>query len=124
MATRQDEVGLRTGWVRYEEEDPSLTQALERVFEASQSLVVRQLELLLERARTLLVHALGAVTGTLLAVGGWALLIVGALENLEAGLPRLLAFIAVGSAHLVVGLAVVHRSLRNAQGAPPEGDSQ
>jgi hypothetical protein len=114
MATQHEELRLRNGWVSHRTtEDPTVTKALERVFEASQSLVVRQLELLLEKARTLVLHALAAVAGILLAAGGWALLIFGALQNLETGLPRLLAFTAVGSAHLILGACVVYRSLRD-----------
>jgi hypothetical protein len=60
-----------------------------------------------------LLEAQAMVAGILLAAGGWALLIFGALQNLETGLPRLLAFTAVGSAHLILGACVVYRSLRD-----------
>ena len=100
------------------EEDPSVAEALERVYDAGQGLLMRRLELLLEEGRGLLIYALAAGAGLLVAAGGWALVIAGALVALDPGPPRLIAAVVIGCAHLATGVIVAYRALRSAKAGP------
>ncbi len=97
------------------DEEPSVAEALERVYEAGQGLLVRRLELLFEQGRDLLAATLTAQAGAVFALAGWALILAGALLGLDEGAPRRIGIFAVGAAHLLGGVLIVRRGLQEAK---------
>ena len=99
-----------------------VSQALERVHETGQTLLVRRLELLIsevslearaliDEARTLFGSGMLAVAGILVALGGWIVTVAGILRWAEAMVPRFAAEISVGLLHCLVGAALAWRFL-------------
>jgi uncharacterized membrane protein YqjE len=97
-------------------EDPSLGDALERVFEAQQSLVVRRVDLLLEeitaKAKSLVSLFVGAIVGALAALAGWFIAIAGVIDVLDDRFARSAVEIGMGMLHVGAGIALVLYLLR------------
>lgn len=98
-------------------EEPGVSEALERVFEESQALLVRRLELLIEQGRDLVGDSLVAASGVLVALTGWWVLIFAALSAVPDARTRAIAAVAVGLVHVVAGLFVARRALDNGEDA-------
>jgi hypothetical protein len=95
--------------------DLGVAEALERVYEAGQDLLVRRLELLLEQGRSLLASTLAAQAGVLVALAGWALIVASVLQALDAGRPRLIGMIVAGVLHVAAGIAIAYAAMRSAK---------
>jgi hypothetical protein len=102
--------------------EAGVTQALERVYETGQTVLMRRLELLIGevslearaligQARALLGSGMLAVAGILIALGGWIVTVAGILRWAEGVVPRFAAEIAVGLLHCMVGAALAWRFL-------------
>ena len=92
-------------------EDPSLGDALERVFEAQQALVVRRLDLFVEeitaKARSLVTVSVGALAAAIAAVAGWFIAIAGVINALDDHFPRSAVEIGIGALHIGAGVALL-----------------
>lgn len=93
------------------DEEPGVAEALERVFDESQALLVRRLELLIEQARDLVGSSLIALAGAMVALTGWWALVFAALAAVPDERTRTVAAIAIGIAHVVGGIFVARRAL-------------
>lgn len=113
--------------------DVGVAEALERVYESGQELLVRKLELLIretaiegraliDRGRKLIDSALLAGVGVLVALAGWLLAVAGVLRATEGLVPRFAAEIVVGAVHCAIGAALAHRALGSRD--PRQGRSQ
>ena len=96
---------MRSG--RSVEERPSVGDALERVTEAGQRLVVRRIDLFVEEARALLQSGLGTAGGAVFALAGWFLIVAGILDVLGRYFPRFAVEIGLGTLHVLLGVAIV-----------------
>jgi hypothetical protein len=98
-------------------QDIRVGDALERVFEAQQLLVVRRIELLVEKVaadgwsffattvRTLLGTVI-ALAGWFVALAGWFVALAGAIDALDDYFPRDAVEIALGLIHVAAGTAI------------------
>ena len=97
-------------------EDPTLGDALERVFEAQQALVVRRVDLLLEeitaKAKGLVSLSVGAIVGAVAALAGWFIAIAGVIDALDDRFARSALEIGMGMLHVGAGIALVFYLLR------------
>ena len=105
------------------DEDPSLGNALERVFEAQQNLVVRRVDLLVEQLNALggnfVSAAVSALLGSLAALGGWFIAMAGVVDTLDDYFARSAVEIALGMIHVGAGVAILfHRRLRSRETTP------
>ncbi len=102
-------------------EDPSLGDALERVFEAGQALIVRRIDLLAEElsAHRFRVLTAGIVDlcAAALALAGWFIAIAGLIDWLDDHFARHAVEVAVGAVHVAAGAAFFALGRRRA--APP-----
>ena len=103
LASRDTEVGV--------------AEALERVYEAGQGLLMRRLELLLEQARSLLASTLAAQSGLLVGLAGWGLIVASVLQALEPGTSRTVGMLVAGVLHLAAGGAIAYFAMRAANAA-------
>ncbi len=91
--------------------DPSLGDALERVVDAGQTLIVRRLDLLVEefsaQAASLLASSGRVILGGALALLGWVIAVVGAIDVLDDYVARSAVEIAAGLIHVGVGVAIM-----------------
>ena len=92
-------------------EDPSLGDAIERVFEAQQALVVRRVDLLLEeltaKAKSLVSLSIGVIVGAIAAIVGWFIAIAGVIDALDDHFARSAVEIAMGVLHVAAGIAFI-----------------
>jgi hypothetical protein len=92
------------------EDDPKLGHALERVFEAGQTLIVRRIDLLVEELSALSTHLLGtlvsAVVGSVVALGGWVIVVAGVIDALDDRFARHWVEIAIGLLHVGIGIGI------------------
>jgi hypothetical protein len=97
-------------------EDPSLGNAIERVYEAGQALTLRRIDLLVEefadRGRSLLTSFAATIVGAAVAVGGWFVAVAGIIDVLDDSVPRFAVQIAVGIVHIAVGAVIIQRRER------------
>ena len=102
--------------------DPSLGNALERVFEAQQTLVVSRVELLFEnltaQAREFVSISIRAILGSILALAGWFIAIAGVIDVLDDYFARFAVEIALGVLHVGAGLAIALYRSRRSEVAP------
>jgi len=86
--------------------DPSFGNALERVFGAVQTLIVRRIDLLVDelsaRGRSLLTPAVGAIA----LLMGWFFVVAAVLDAIDDHFPRFSVVIVAGILHLGVGAAI------------------
>jgi hypothetical protein len=85
--------------------EPSIGRALERTYEAGQSLIVQRLDLLMAESKLLAQSGRGVVLGAALALTGWVYLMQGVIDGLAQHHPRFAVEVAIGLAHL--GLAAL-----------------
>jgi hypothetical protein len=95
--------------------DPTLGNALERVLEAQQTLVVRRIDLLAEKLTAqgwdFVYTSLGALLGSITALVGWFIAMAGVVDALDDRYARFAVEIALGAVHVAAGIAfiVFHR---------------
>jgi hypothetical protein len=93
------------------DDDPSLGTAIERVFEAGQSLLSRRIDLLVEELAAqswrLFAASIFAVLGMGMAFAGWFLAIAGLINALDGRFERSNVQFAIGAAHIALGVAIV-----------------
>jgi hypothetical protein len=92
-------------------DDPSIGHALERIFDAGQTLIVRRMDLLVEEisalsAQTLRTVAI-AVVGGIAALVGWLILLAGVTDWLDDYFARQAVEISIGLVHLAIGVALL-----------------
>ena len=80
--------------------EPSIGDALERTYEAGQSLIVRRVDLLVAEVKLLLHDGRTFLIGSALAVTGWLYLMHGVVDGLAEHYPRFAVELAVGLAHV------------------------
>lgn len=85
--------------------EPSIGRALERTYEAGQSLIVQRVELLIAESKQLARSGRVGVLGAFLAITGWIYLMHGVTDGLAQRYPRFGVELAIGLAHL--GLAAL-----------------
>jgi len=99
-------------------EGEGVSDALERVHDASQRLLMRRLELVVEQARRLLLYTGIAGAGALVAAGGWALVVFAAVRAIDPEPARLAVAAVVGALHVAAGGFTVQRALRASHTEP------
>jgi uncharacterized membrane protein YqjE len=92
-------------------DDPSIGHALERIFDAGQTLIVRRMDLLVMEmsalsAQTIRMVAISVVGGVTTLVG-WLILLAGVTDWLDDYFARQAVEIAIGLVHLAVGVALL-----------------
>ena len=91
-------------------EDTGLGNALERVYEAGQGLIVRRIDLLAEeiaeQGRSVFVSSLVITIGVVVALVGWFIAIAGIVDALDDRFPRFAVEIAIGVLHGGIGAAI------------------
>jgi hypothetical protein len=80
--------------------EPTVVDALERTYEAGQSLVMRSVQLLVAETRLTLRDGRSFVIGVVVGLVGWILLMRGAIDGLAQHYPRFAVELAVGLLHL------------------------
>jgi hypothetical protein len=85
--------------------EPSIGRALERTYEAGQSLIVQRIDLLIEESKLLAQSGRVIVLGAAVALTGWIYLVHGVIDGLAQHYPRFAVEFAVGLAHF--GLAAL-----------------
>jgi hypothetical protein len=90
--------------------EPSVADALERTYEAGQSLIVRRVDLLVAETRLFLREARQLGVGALLAIAGWLFLVQGVIDGLAERYPRFAVELAVGLAHVAAAAALFFRT--------------
>jgi hypothetical protein len=94
-----------------EDADATLGKALERVLEAQQDLVVRRASLLIEeliaKASDFASRWLLAVVGSLVAIAGWFISMVGVIDALDDYFARFAVELALGAIHVAAGIAMI-----------------
>ena len=90
--------------------DPSFGNALERVYGAGQTLIVRRIDLLVEelaaQGRSLLAASVGTIFGAVAVLVGWFFVVAGVVDAIDA-FPRFAVEIVVGILHVGIGAAIV-----------------
>jgi Putative Actinobacterial Holin-X, holin superfamily III len=90
--------------------DPSFGDALERVYGAGQTLIVRRIDLLVEelgaQGRSLLAAAVGTIFGAMAVLVGWFFVVAGLVDAIDDYVPRFAVEIVVGVLHVGVGAAL------------------
>ena len=79
--------------------------ALERTYEAGQSLIVQRIDLLVAESKLLAQQGGRLALGAFVALAGWLLLVQGLIDALAQRHPRFAVELAMGLAH--VGLAAL-----------------
>jgi hypothetical protein len=91
--------------------DPSFGDALERVYGAGQTLIVRRIDLLVEelaaQGRSLLAASVTTVLGAAGALVGWIFVVAGVIDVLDPYVPRYVVEIAVGILHIGIGVTII-----------------
>ena len=85
--------------------NPNIGDALERTYEAGQSLIVQRIDLLVAESKLLVQGGGRVVLCAVVALGGWLQLVEGMIDGLAQRYPRYAVQLAVGLVHL--GLAVL-----------------
>jgi uncharacterized membrane protein YqjE len=90
--------------------DPSFGNALERVYGAGQTLIVRRIDLLVEelaeQGRSLLAAAVGTIFGAMALLVGWLFVVAGVVDAIDDYAPRFAVEIVVGILHIGAGAAI------------------
>lgn len=90
--------------------ESSIGDALERTYEAGQSLVVRRVDLLVAEAKLLLHDGRTFLVGSAVAVTGWLYLMHGVTNGLAERYPRFAVELAVGLAHVAAAMLLLVRA--------------
>jgi hypothetical protein len=103
--------------------DPTLGNALERVLEAQQTLVVRRIDLLAEKLSAqgwdFLYASISAVVGSIVALFGWIIAMAGVVDALDDRYARFAVELALGAAHVAAGIAIILYHRRRAAEPTP-----
>ena len=103
------------------EADPTLGHAIERVFDAGQTLIVRRIDLLVEELSSMGTQLIAALVSTLLgtvaALVGWGIAVAGIIDALDERFARHWVEIAIGLVHLAAGAALLLWRRKNAKAA-------
>jgi hypothetical protein len=83
--------------------EPGVGDALERAYDASQSLIVQRIDLLVAESKLVAQSGALLVLGAAVALTGWIFLVHGLIDGLAQRYPRFAVELAVGVAH--AGLA-------------------
>jgi hypothetical protein len=90
--------------------EPRISDALERTYEAGQSLIVQRIDLLVAESK------LFAQSGALLAAGGvvallgWIYLVQGVIDGLAQRYPRFAVELVVGFLHVGIAMLLFYRT--------------
>jgi hypothetical protein len=90
--------------------EPTVGAALERTYEAGQSLIVRRLDLLVAESKLLAQSGALALIGGVIALLGWILLVQGAVDGLSQRFPRYAVELGVGLVHLALAAMLLFRA--------------
>jgi hypothetical protein len=90
--------------------NPSIGDALERTYEAGQSLIVQRIDLLVAESRLLVRSGGWVVLCAVVALVGWLQLVEGVIDGLAQRHPRHVVELTVGLVHLGLAGLVVLRS--------------
>lgn len=101
---------------RSREDEDRISDALERIHDASQRLMQNRLELAIEQARRLLLCTGAAGAGALVALGGWTLVLVSAIRAIDDETTAVAVGVGLGALHVAGGLLLIQRALRAARG--------
>ena len=96
--------------------EPSIGRALERTYEAGQSLIEQRVDLLIAESKLLARSGRVFVLGAALALTGWIYLMHGAIDGLAQRYPRFAVELAVGLTHFALAALVLLRA-RSRSGA-------
>jgi uncharacterized membrane protein YqjE len=95
------------------EQDPTLGDALERVVDAGQTLIVRRIDLLVEELSALgtklLSSLVSTVLGGALALVGWLITMAGIVDALDDYFARHAVEVAIGLLHVAIGAFLLWR---------------
>jgi len=97
--------------------EPPVTDALERVYESSQRLLLKRVDLLVAELRLLAQSALVAVLGALLSLSSVGWVSYGAFKRLDDRMSPEVAAAVIGAVHLLAGIGLIllaHRKLATA----------
>ena len=90
--------------------DPNFGNALERVYGAGQTLIVRRIDLLVEelstQGRNLLAATVGTIFGAMALLVGWFFVVAGVVDAIDDYVPRFAVEIVVGILHVGAGVAI------------------
>ncbi len=89
--------------------EPSIGHALERTYEAGQSLIVQRIDLLVAETKLLVRGGGLLLLGGLVAFVGWIHLVHGVIDGLAERYPRFAVELAVGFAHVGAAALVLFR---------------
>jgi hypothetical protein len=90
--------------------EPRVGDALERAYDASQSLIVQRIDLLVAESKLLAQSGALLVLGVAVALTGWIFLVQGLIDGLAQRYPRFAVEIGVGVAHAVLAALLLLRS--------------
>ena len=90
--------------------EPRVSDALERAYDASQSLIVQRIDLLVAESKLLAQSGGMVLLGVVLALIGWVFLVHGMIEGLAQRYPRFAVEILAGVAHAVFATVLVVRA--------------
>lgn len=100
--------------------EPSVSHALERTYEAGQSLIVRRIDLLGAELKLFLRAGQAMLVGAVLAVLGWLYLMGGVIDGLAGRYPRVYVELGVGVAHVALA-ALLFLWSRSTRAKPESG---
>jgi hypothetical protein len=85
--------------------EPRVSDALERAYDASQSLIVQRIDLLVAESKLFAESGGMVALGAVVALTGWIFLVHGVVDGLAQRYPRFAVELGVGVAHaLLAGL--------------------
>jgi hypothetical protein len=100
--------------------EPSVADALERTYEAGQSLVVQRVDLLVAETKLFLRDGRTFAIGVVVAVAGWLFLMHGVIDGLAERYPRFAVEFAVGLAHVGAATLLLLRGRKVPRRPEPE----
>jgi hypothetical protein len=96
--------------------ESGIGDALERTYEAGQSLIVQRIDLLVAESKLLATNGAMLALGAAVALAGWLLLVQGVIDGLAQRHPRFAVEVAMGLAHVGLAALVLWRARRRGHG--------
>lgn len=90
--------------------EPHVADALERAYDASQSLIVQRIDLLVAESRLLAQSGAIVVLGAAVAITGWIFLVHGVVDGLAPRYPRFALELAAGIGHAALAALLFLRA--------------
>jgi hypothetical protein len=90
--------------------ESSIGDALERTYEAGQSLIVQRIDLLVAESKLLAQSGGRLALGVVVALAGWLFLVQGVIDGLAQRHPRFAVELAMGLAHAGLAALVLLRA--------------